>query len=169
MDDPSAIPEPLLIGALLRDASEAVRRAIVEGLVQVGFEDFRPSHLAAMQYPSPEGVNPLVLAQRAGMSKQAMNAVLQNLEALGYLVREADPANGRARVVRLTRRGQEAFATMRVILAQIEADWAARLSPDRFAALKQMLREQWRFSHSPRGGADTNERVIPIRGECIVK
>jgi DNA-binding MarR family transcriptional regulator len=148
----------LLIGALLRDASESVRRAIVEGLVRAGFEDFRPSHVAAMQYPSPDGVSPLVLAQRAGMSKQAMNAVLENLEALGYLVRETDPTNGRARLVRLTKRGQGAFATMRVILADIEADWAAQLGPKRFAELKQMLREQWRFTHRSPDGTDTNRR-----------
>jgi DNA-binding MarR family transcriptional regulator len=158
VSEPSAIPEPLLIGALLHDASESVRRAIVEGLVRAGFEDFRPSHLAAMQYPSPEGVSPLVLARRAGISKQAMNAVLESLETLGYLVRGSDPTNGRARVVRLTKRGQKAFVTMRVILADIETDWAARLGPKRFAELQQMLREQWRFSHRLPAGVPANER-----------
>jgi hypothetical protein len=97
-----------------------------------------------MQYPSPEAVSPLILAQSAGMSKQAMNAFLESLEALGYLVREADPTNGRAQVVRLTKRGQEGFATMRVILADIAGEWAARLGPERSVELKQMLREQWR-------------------------
>jgi hypothetical protein len=42
---------------------------------------------AVRQFPGPEGVRPGLLAERAGMGKQAMNQLLRNLEGLGYLTR----------------------------------------------------------------------------------
>lgn len=164
MAEPPPIPEPLLIGALLRHASESVRQSVLARLAQAGFADLRRSHLAAMQYPEPDGVSPSVLAQRAGLSKQAMNAVLQSLEALGYLVREPDPRNRRTAVVRLTERGQRAFAAMRVILAEIEAEWAARLGPARFAEFKAMLHEWWQYS---RNGTVETDAVRAIAGGIL--
>ncbi len=42
---------------------------------------------------------------RTHASKQAMNHLLHQLEAGGYIVREAHPDDRRTRVVRLTERG----------------------------------------------------------------
>ena len=53
-----------------------------------------------------------LLAERAGMSKQAMNQLLRSLEALGYIVRSDAPDEGRARIVRFTKRGRAAYAKM---------------------------------------------------------
>ena len=41
-------------------------------------------HMAVLQFPGPDGVRPGALAERAGMSKQAMNRLLQSLEELDY-------------------------------------------------------------------------------------
>ena len=62
------------------------------------------------QFPGPDGVRPGMLAERAGMSKQAMNQLLRSLDALGYIVRTDAPDEGRARIVRLTKRGRAAYA-----------------------------------------------------------
>ena len=56
-----------------------------------GFEELRMPHMAVLQFPGPDGVRPGLLAERAGMSKQAMNQLLRSLEALGYLVRSDAP------------------------------------------------------------------------------
>jgi DNA-binding MarR family transcriptional regulator len=53
-----------------------------------------------------------VLAERAGMSKQAMNQLLTSLERLGYITREQAPEGGGARVVRFTARGSDAWAVL---------------------------------------------------------
>jgi DNA-binding MarR family transcriptional regulator len=84
-----------------------------------------------------------VLAERAGMSKQAMNQLLRSLEALGYIVRSDAPDQGRARIVRLTKRGRGAYAKIHEILRDIEREWSAELGPKRFTKLKALLLRVW--------------------------
>src|SRR5512142_3327330 len=102
--------EDMLIGALLRVPAQAIQRRIIAELNAGGFDDLRVPHMAVLQFPGPNGVRPGVLAERAGMSKQAMNQLLKSLEALGYLTRSDAPDEGRARLVRLTRRGRAVYA-----------------------------------------------------------
>ena len=136
-------PVELLIGALLRVPSQAIHRRIINELNAAGFEELRVPHMAVLQFPSPDGVRPGMLAERAGMSKQAMNQLLRSLEALGYLVRSDAPDEGRARLVGLTKRGRAAYAKIHGILREIEREWSAELGPKRFTALKELLLRVW--------------------------
>src|SRR5437764_14079948 len=111
--------ERLLIGALLRYPAQAIQRRLIGGLNQAGFNDLRLPHMAVLQYPGPDGVRPSVLAERAGMSKQAMNQLLLSLERLGYIRRQGAPEGGRARVVQLTERGHADCALMRELLVDV--------------------------------------------------
>src|SRR5262245_1465052 len=138
---PSA-PE-MLIGALLRVPAQAIHRRIINGLNAAGFDDLRLPHMAVFQFPGPDGVRPGVLAERAGMSKQAMNQLLRSLEALGYIARSSTPDEGRARIVRLTKRGRAAYAKIHDILRDIEHEWSAALGPKQFAQLKALLTRVW--------------------------
>ena len=137
-----AAPE-MLIGALLRVPAQAIHRRIINELNAAGFDDLRVPHMAVLQFPGPEGVRPGVLAERAGMSKQAMNQLLRSLEALGYLARSDAPDEGRARIVRLTKRGRAAYTKIHDILRDIEREWIAELGPRRFADLKGLLTRVW--------------------------
>ena len=86
------------------------------------------------------------LAERAGMSRQAINQLLQSLEGLGYLVRSDAPNEGHGRIVRFTKRGGAVYAKMIDILRDIECEWSAELGPQRFADLKELL---FRVRESP--------------------
>jgi DNA-binding MarR family transcriptional regulator len=134
---------PALIGALLRVPAQAIHRRLIQGLNAAGFDDLRLPHMAVLQYPGPDGVRPGTLAERAGMSKQAMNQLLKSLEALGYIARSDDPDEGRARIVRFTRRGRAAYAEMADILRGIEREWTEALGPRDFARLKELLSRVW--------------------------
>jgi DNA-binding MarR family transcriptional regulator len=133
----------MLIGALLRVPAQAIHRRIINELNAAGFDELRVPHMAVLQFPGPDGVRPGVLAERAGMSKQAMNQLLRSLEALGYIARSNAPDEGRARIVRLTTRGRAAYATMHDILRDIEREWIAELGPRPFADLKALLTRVW--------------------------
>lgn len=128
---------------MLRVPAQAVQRRIIKGLNEAGFEDLRMPHMAVLQYPGPDGIRPGVLAERAGMSKQAMNQLLRSLEGLGYIVRSDVPDEGRARVVRLTKRGRAAYSRTYDILGDIEREWSAELGTGRFAQLKELLFRVW--------------------------
>ena len=77
------------------------------------------------------------------MSKQAMNQLLGSLESLGYLVRSDAPGEGRARIVRFTKRGRAVYAAMIDILRDIEREWSEELGAKRFAELKELLFRVW--------------------------
>jgi DNA-binding MarR family transcriptional regulator len=141
----STVPLPAnpLIGALLRLPAQAVHRRIIAGLNRAGFADLRQPHMGVLQYPSPDGRRPSELAERAGMSKQAMNQLLRSLERLGYIRRRDAKESRRARIVQFTRRGHAAWAKIHEILADIEKDWRVTLGDRDFDRLKALLCRVW--------------------------
>ena len=136
----------MLIGALLRVPAQAIQRRIIKELNAAGFVELTMPHMAVLQFPGPDGVRPGVLAERAGMSKQAMNQLLRSLEGFGYIVRSDAPDEGRARIIRFTKRGRAAYSRIYDILHDIEREWSAELGPKRFAQFKELL---WRVRESP--------------------
>jgi DNA-binding MarR family transcriptional regulator len=141
-------PEPMdsdamLIGALLRVPSQAIHRRIIRDLNGAGFDELRLPHMAVLQYPGPDGLRPSVLADRAGMSKQAMNQLLKSLEGYGYLDRSNAPEDGRARAIRFTARGQAAYDKTHEILRDIEREYVQELGQEDLSRLKRLLYRIW--------------------------
>src|SRR5207248_8861192 len=92
---------PPLIGALLRQPLQVVRQHMLEGLHAHGFDDLEAAHLVVLQYPGPHGLRPSELAARVGMTKQAVNYQLGQLERLGYIPARSDPNVHRSERVQL--------------------------------------------------------------------
>jgi DNA-binding MarR family transcriptional regulator len=134
-------PGPPLIGALLRTPWEAVRGRMLQRLHEQGHGDLDMPHLTVFQYPGPQGARPSELAARLGVSKQALNYLLGELERLGYLERRPDPHDLRSRRIALTGRGDHAIRVIREAVAEIEREWRAKLGAKRFAQLQGLLRE----------------------------
>jgi DNA-binding MarR family transcriptional regulator len=132
---------PPLIGALLRMPWERVLRRMLERLHEHGFDDIDAPHLNVLLYPGPQGARPSELAAQRGMSKQAVNYLLGELERLGYLERRADPHDRRSKRIALTRRGELAAHTIRAAVTELERDWEQQLGPKRFAQLRGLLLE----------------------------
>ena len=128
-----------LIGALLRVCWQAVRTRITDDLAARGLDDIGAAHLAVFQYPSPRGVRITDLADRAGMSRQAITYLISELESKGYLERYPDPSDRRASLVQLTARGEDAVAAIRESVRRLEAEWAAELGGRRFAEFRETL------------------------------
>src|SRR5579863_6034183 len=120
---------------------ETVRERMLAGLHERGYDDLIPAHLAVLQYPGPQNMRPADLAIATRMTKQALNYLLGQLEALGYLTREADTEDQRFKRVRMTPRGAAVLEAEREIVRQIEAEWEQVLGPRRFAQLHDILTE----------------------------
>ena len=135
--------ENMLIGTLLRVPGQVIQRRIISELNEAGFAELVVPHMAVLQFPGPDGVRPGMLAERAGMRKQSMNQLLQSLEKFGYIVRSDAPDDGRARVVRLTKRGHAAYAKIHTVLRDIESEWRIELGPRHFGELKKLLLRVW--------------------------
>ncbi len=130
-----------MIGALLRIPFQAIVARIHGDLVRAGFDDLRPAHFVVFQQMDPGGVRLTELAERGQMTKQSMGYLVDFLEKHGYVERAADPADGRARLVRLTARGAEVERISRDVVRRIESEWSRLLGGERFDQLQGSLRE----------------------------
>ncbi|HEY0201862.1 MAG TPA: MarR family winged helix-turn-helix transcriptional regulator [Burkholderiaceae bacterium] len=81
------------------------------------------AHIHITRHLALEGARLTVLAEQAGMSKQAMGTLVDQCEAWGLVVREADPLDARARRVRFTPTGLAWLAAFERAVAQAEAEF----------------------------------------------
>ena len=132
---------PPLIGALLRIPWETVRVRMLERLHEQGFTDFDAAHLNVFLYPGPQGQRPTELAARLGMSRQALNYLLGQLERLDYLERLPDPDDQRSKRIAVLPRGRSAIHVIRNAVGEVEGEWKTTLGAARFAQLRDLLLE----------------------------
>ena len=118
---------------------EEIQRRIISGLHDAGYTDIVPAHLPVLRYPGPHGQRPVELAAETGMSKQAMNYLLNELARLGYLERRDDPDDPRFKRVFMTERGEEIRKVIRTTVRHVEREWAKELGKDDLEQLRELL------------------------------
>jgi MarR family transcriptional regulator, transcriptional regulator for hemolysin len=88
-----------------------------------------------------DGISQAALTQSMGLSKQAVQQLLDQLEAAGVVRRETDPADRRARRIVLTELGLRDVAAQKVALARIEEQARDRLGKKLRGKLEKALRK----------------------------
>jgi DNA-binding MarR family transcriptional regulator len=121
----------------------AFDQALTAVLAQVGprHPELRPAHLQLFRFGGIDGSHTAELAAHAGMTKQSMHELVTHLERHEYLVREPDPADPRAKRVRLTPSGRKLERQINDAIADLLDDWEAKLGRERFDELWAMLQE----------------------------
>lgn len=133
-DGPSlAIAASWLIGA--------IQERLYTDLRDGGYADLTHLHGAVLAYLDPQGTRATELARRARRHKQVIGRVVDELEALGYVVREPDPSDRRAKLVVPTERGLAAMACSDRSVREIEQEVSARLGASAYRAFMGALRE----------------------------
>ena len=87
----------------------------------------RPSHTSLFPYIDLEGTRPSVLAQKLGISKQAVSQMVDALCEMGVLERVPDPSDARAQLVRFSKQGRKGLLQGLARLGEIEAGLAAKV------------------------------------------
>jgi DNA-binding MarR family transcriptional regulator len=113
---------------------------IVDGVVGAGFPQ-KPSHSAVFAQIRPEGSRLSMLARGANMTPQAMGELVDELEELGYVVRQPDPTDRRAKLIVLTDRGHECIAAGIATIQGIEERIDQALGVEGHAELRRLLTE----------------------------
>jgi DNA-binding MarR family transcriptional regulator len=131
----------LNLAQLLKHPFEALVTRLNRELAAAGYPDVRLAHGCVFQYSEADGVRLTDIARQAGLTKPTVLAAVDDLERLGYVERAPDPADRRAKLVRLTPRGMAVAGEAARIIGEIEADWSARLGPQRARALRGALEE----------------------------
>jgi DNA-binding MarR family transcriptional regulator len=127
------------LSRLLLEAFRAVDAEVGLALADRGSPELSPGHAAAMLLVDRRGTRLTELAARAGITKQAMMQVLDDLESEGYLRRQPDPRDARAKVVRLTARGVRGRAEARRVISGVDARVRRQLGGRRYDTLREAL------------------------------
>lgn len=124
--------------SLLR-ASRSVNAAIVEGLHQRGFKKLRSTHTALLSNLDLEGSGLTAIAQRAGMTKQAMGRLADELTSLEYIKKTRSENDKRAVKIEFTSAGLELMNHSFTIMEDLENRCAHHLGENQFKNLLTSL------------------------------
>ena len=124
---------------LVSTASTAIGTSLFTALAMKGHM-VRPAHVPVFAGLDPSGTNISTLANRAGISRQAMSGLVRDVEAAGYVRTVPDPADGRALIVELTDLGAQFCDAAIEVSAQLANEWRSKLGDDRYEALLADLR-----------------------------
>lgn len=87
----------------------------------------------------PAGTRLSDLATQAQVTKATAGFIVDQLERSGLVRRVPDPDDGRARLVTITDKGQNAVRLAADEVAAVEAEWTAHLGARRMRGLRQTL------------------------------
>jgi len=135
------------LSRLLREFSRDFERRICSGLEARGHANVRPSHSAVFSNLGTGAVRVTELARRAQVTQQAMGKMLKELERMGYVARDIDGSDKRAKEIRLTRRGIELVADNQAVVEEVRAYYSKRIGSGLLDLLENNLRDAVRNLH----------------------
>lgn len=130
---------PKSLQILFRDARAAIEAAVRADLARNGFGDVTPSHSALLRDIGDDGARPSELAAHAGITRQAITKLVDELERLDLVRRDPDPDDGRGVIVKYTDRGRAGVAIARKRMLALERNYAAQVGADRWAQVRSTL------------------------------
>lgn len=132
-------PPPPYIGYSLRAVWQWVWELNMSAATDAGYHDVTAAHVSLFRYPGLDGYRITEIARRMQITKQSVHQLIGQLEVLGYLVREPDPTNRRARLVRLTDKGRGLQEVIRRQALDAECRILAILGDRRGRQVKEAL------------------------------
>lgn len=112
---------------------------IQEGLASRGFVDVRPAHGFAFVRISDGDATTADVALHLEITKQAASQLIEHLVQRGYVTRQLDARDARARLLVLTERGRACTAVAENAAAETVDAWRRQLGPREFEAFQAAL------------------------------
>ncbi len=129
------------LSRLLREFSRDFERRIWHGIAARGYSDIRPSHSAVLANLGMGAVRVTELAERAQVTQQAMGKMLKELERMGYVARDIDDGDKRAKEIRLTERGVALAADSLEVVDQVRGYYEFMIGAGQLNELEASLRD----------------------------
>ena len=131
----------ITLPALMDLAVEAMYVDFRQLLEEAGITDVRPTHGCVFRFVHGDGMRLTELATKAGLTKQSVGEIVDDLTGLGYIERFPDPTDKRSKLIRLTAKGLDAQRIGFASFDRLESEWAEAFGADRIAALRSLLEE----------------------------
>ena len=129
------------ISGLLLEAFRSLESEIGPALEDRGAFELTPAQARALLLVDRTGTRLTEMARRAGVTKQAMMQLVDDLQTMGCVRRTPDPEDSRAKAVRLTAKGLRQRASARKAIQAVESRLKRQLGPRRFEAFRATLEE----------------------------
>jgi len=141
MENKSSPDFHVTLGALLRRPYERMVVDLYAELGRQGFDEVRPAFSAVLRNLPPAGARVSDLAVQAGMTKQSIGYLVDQMVDVALVEVTPDVTDRRANVVKLTSRGTEVVMAIIELSRQFEADCAAQIGEHKMARLRVLLTE----------------------------
>lgn len=128
------------LGALLRKPYRKLSGRLYAEMASSGFPEIRPSHSVVFRHIAPEGSRLTDLADIAGLTKQSMAYLVGHLEKHGYVKIITDPADGRAKLVQLSKRGNSFVESLLKASSRLEAEAGRKMGAAKLQSLREGLK-----------------------------
>ncbi|MEM9708876.1 MAG: MarR family transcriptional regulator [Pseudomonadota bacterium] len=138
------------IGLALWRAAEAWKATYMERMADNGYEWFLGAGAAVLPHIGPNGARPADIARKLGVSRQAVQQLLDALEKDRVIDRHPDPEDRRARIVRFTPLGAAAHRAGNRVKQTLEGEFEEILGRDRLDRLRQDLEDARAFFEKER-------------------
>lgn len=127
-----------MVGHLIRRLHQIETRVFIARAREAGF-DITPVQFAAMNALSEQpGIDQATVAAMIDYDRATIGGVLDRLVAKGLVCRTINERDRRARAVRLTSEGEEAFRTLLPIVWAVQAEILIGLSDTEQACFKEL-------------------------------
>jgi DNA-binding MarR family transcriptional regulator len=133
---------------LANDFRDRIRAGLQERNHQL-----QPAHAKVLVHIDIHGSRLTDLAARAGISKQAMGKVIDELQFLGYVSRSTHQ-DGRAKMIQFTRKGQKLLQDAGDSVDAVWHQYAQMFGEKRLAKFRDELQSLYNFVRD--GGRDEN-------------
>lgn len=128
------------VSQLLIKAGRLVNeRALSRLPVNPGQPRLRPSHTALIPHLEFQGIRMTTLAERMGVSKQAVSQLVGDLEQMGVVSRVPDPDDGRAKLVVFAGDGPTILMQGMRFLMEVDTELEENLGERRMKDLRRTL------------------------------
>jgi DNA-binding MarR family transcriptional regulator len=127
------------IGWRLLQAARNWKSDFEQRMMNRGYSWFGEARASLLMHLSRGGTPQSVLAQRMGLSKQAVQQLVDQLVEDGLLERRQDPGDKRGKLLFFTNSGNQLLHAANGVKQEIETAYRAALGIERFAALQDAL------------------------------
>jgi len=121
--------------------SKDFERRTLKALQERGHEQIRPSHSILFSNLGFGSVRVTELAERAQVTQQAMGKMLKEVERMGYITRDIDTGDKRAKEIRLTKQGIDLVRDSMEVVDEVREYYAEKVGAEQLDQLEARLRE----------------------------
>ena len=135
--------EKVNLGRLFLNAFRWMDSSFIQLIGEHGWRDIPKSNSLVFPHLLKGGIRPSEIARRAGVTRQAVHQVLNDLRERGLIATKPDPTNRRAKLVFLTARGRQFDRAVGEVADRMESVLSERIGVDAVRSLRSALEADW--------------------------